>query len=104
MLSGVIEAYSKRIAALEESIQRVEEEFKAERALRLAEEELQRGEDKLQGNAQKRHWMQPNGDKKNKKGCLPITLLCRGREIPRKRFDRRTKSLVITAVYFHSFC
>uniref|UniRef100_F1KWN7 RNA helicase n=1 Tax=Ascaris suum TaxID=6253 RepID=F1KWN7_ASCSU len=70
--AGVIEAYSKRIAALEESIQRVEEEFKAERALRLAEEELQRGEDKLQGNAQKRHWMQPNGDKKNKKASKKL--------------------------------
>uniref|UniRef100_A0A915AD08 RNA helicase n=1 Tax=Parascaris univalens TaxID=6257 RepID=A0A915AD08_PARUN len=70
--AGVIEAYSKRIAALEESIQRVEEEFKAERALRLAEEEVQRGEDKLQGNTKKRQWMQPNGDKKNKKASRKL--------------------------------
>ncbi|VDK38259.1 unnamed protein product [Gongylonema pulchrum] len=45
----VIEAYKKRIEGFEESIKRIEEEEKAERALRLANEELQRSELKLEG-------------------------------------------------------
>ncbi|KHN73072.1 putative ATP-dependent RNA helicase DDX27 [Toxocara canis] len=75
--AGVIEAYSKRIAALEESIQRVEEELRAERAMRLAQEELERGENKLQGKAHKRHWILPSdstskkASKKHKKNLQP---------------------------------
>uniref|UniRef100_A0A0R3RFY3 ATP-dependent RNA helicase DDX27 n=1 Tax=Elaeophora elaphi TaxID=1147741 RepID=A0A0R3RFY3_9BILA len=55
--SNVIEAYKNRIKSLEESIERIREEEEAERALRLAQEELQRGKAKLEGNVEKRRWM-----------------------------------------------
>ncbi|VDM37674.1 unnamed protein product [Toxocara canis] len=75
--AGVIEAYSKRIAALEESVQRVEEELRAERAMRLAQEELERGENKLQGKAHKRHWILPSDSTSKKGGYLRRSLLSR---------------------------
>lgn len=64
--TGVIDAYVKRIDSLAESIEKVEEEERVERALRMAQAELQRGEEKLNGEVKPRQWFQPES-KKNKR-------------------------------------
>lgn len=53
----VVDAYKKRIEGLKDSIEKIELEEKADRALRLAQEELNRGKAKLDGKVQKRNWM-----------------------------------------------
>lgn len=70
--AAVIDAYAKRIAAMKESIERVEEEEKEERALRLAEAELKRGEDRLQGNVQTRRWFQSESEQQKQKVRLKL--------------------------------
>ncbi|CAJ0963957.1 unnamed protein product, partial [Mesorhabditis belari] len=44
----VVEAYNNRISDLEESIQKIEEDEKAERSMRIAEEEMKRTEERLE--------------------------------------------------------
>ena len=60
--------YAKRIEALAESIERVEEEERVERALRLAEAEVQRGEAKLNEEVKPRRWFQSANEQGKQKG------------------------------------
>lgn len=55
----MIGAYKKRIEGFKEIIEKIEEEEKAERALRMASEEVRRSELKLEGKVEKRTWMKP---------------------------------------------
>lgn len=54
------------MGSLSESIKKIEEEEKVERAVRMAEAEIQRGEEKISGEAKPRKWFQAESEKVRK--------------------------------------